>query len=142
MRPGAAVPAGASSFRFANFFQQNLGPGRLGRRRLRFLQAVDRTDNQKKDEGDDEKIDRDGQKIAPADNGASESTGEVTDLDAGMKVMAPMTGMMMSPTSELTIPPNAAPMITPMARSTTLPRMANSLNSLSIMPSPAIFAAP
>src|SRR4051794_14336510 len=46
--------------------------------------------------------------------------------------MAPMTGMMMSPTSEVTIAPNAAPMMTPTARSTTLPFMANSRNSFSI----------
>src|ERR1700733_12082596 len=49
--------------------------------------------------------------------------------------------MMMSPTSELTIAPKAAPMITPTARSTTLPRIANFLNSSSmespIAPSPA-----
>src|SRR4029077_18981165 len=50
-----------------------------------------------------------------------------------------MIGMMMSPTSELTIPPKAAPMITPTAKSTTLPRMANSLNSLSIFPLPLDF---
>src|SRR5215475_248543 len=46
--------------------------------------------------------------------------------------MAPMIGMMTSPTSEVTMAPNAAPMMTPTARSTTLPFMANSRNSLSI----------
>src|SRR6266513_1252574 len=46
--------------------------------------------------------------------------------------MAPMIGMMMSPTSEVTMPPNAAPMMTPTARSTTLPFIANSRNSFSI----------
>src|SRR5437660_1740868 len=40
----------------------------------------------------------------------------------------------MSPTNELTIAPNAAPIMTPMARSTTLPRSANFLNSSSIVP--------
>ncbi len=40
-----------------------------------------------------------------------------------------MGGMMMSFTSELTMLPNAAPMMTPTARSATLPRNANSLNS-------------
>jgi hypothetical protein len=40
-----------------------------------------------------------------------------------------MTGMMMSATNDSTIFPNAAPMITPTARSTTLPLTANSLNS-------------
>src|SRR5713226_1582548 len=43
-----------------------------------------------------------------------------------------MIGMMMSPTSELTMPPNATPMMTPTARSTTLPFIANSINSFSI----------
>src|SRR5204862_4443595 len=47
--------------------------------------------------------------------------------------MAPMIGMMMSPTSEVTMAPNAAPMTTPTARSTTLPFIANSRNSLSIV---------
>jgi hypothetical protein len=47
-------------------------------------------------------------------------------------VIAPMIGMMMSPTREVTIPPKAAPIMTPTARSTTLPFIANSRNSLSI----------
>src|SRR5215813_7341147 len=38
-------------------------------------------------------------------------------------------GDMISPTSELTMAPKAAPMITPMARSTAFPRSANFLNS-------------
>src|SRR5262245_59973737 len=38
----------------------------------------------------------------------------------------------MSSTSDLTTPPNAAPMMTPMARSMALPLSANSLNSLSM----------
>src|SRR5262249_58027559 len=46
--------------------------------------------------------------------------------------MAPMTGVRMSPTSELTMAPKAAPMITPIARSTALPRNANFLNSSSM----------
>src|SRR5258705_7195745 len=44
-------------------------------------------------------------------------------------VNSPIGGIMISFTSELTIEPNAAPMITPTARSTALPLMANSLNS-------------
>src|SRR6202011_4389801 len=44
-----------------------------------------------------------------------------------------MIGMMMSPTSEVTMPPNATPMMTPTARSITLPLIANSRNSLSIL---------
>src|SRR5271170_247884 len=43
-----------------------------------------------------------------------------------------MIGMMISPTSELTMAPKATPMMTPTARSTTLPFMANSRNSFSI----------
>src|SRR6201995_4246932 len=45
-----------------------------------------------------------------------------------------MIGMMRSATSEVTIAPNAAPMMTPTARSTTLPFIANSRNSFSLMP--------
>src|SRR5215831_10716482 len=44
----------------------------------------------------------------------------------------PIGGIRTSLTSEVTIPPNAAPMMTPTARSTTLPRMMNVLNSLSM----------
>src|ERR1700676_1045230 len=52
--------------------------------------------------------------------------------------MAPIIGMMMSPTSEVTIAPKATPMMTPTARSTTLPFMAKSRNSFSIRkPSPS-----
>src|SRR6202158_6544382 len=40
--------------------------------------------------------------------------------------------MMMSPTTEVTMPPKAAPMMTPTARSTTFPFMANSRNSFSM----------
>src|SRR6266850_5792036 len=43
-----------------------------------------------------------------------------------------MIGMMMSPTSELTMAPKAAPMMIPTARSTILPFIANSRNSFSI----------
>src|SRR5512132_2777348 len=46
-------------------------------------------------------------------------------------IASPIGGMMMSLTSDVTTVPNAAPMMTPMARSRTLPRIANSLNSLS-----------
>src|SRR2546430_672527 len=48
----------------------------------------------------------------------------------------PIGGIRTSLTSEVTILPNAAPMITPTARSTTLPRMMNVLNSLSMGLSP------
>jgi hypothetical protein len=41
-----------------------------------------------------------------------------------------MGGMITSATSEETIFPKAAPMITPTARSTTLPRLTNDPNSL------------
>src|SRR3989442_15541215 len=46
----------------------------------------------------------------------------------------PIGGMRRSPTNDDTILPKAAPMITPIARSTTLPRRMNCLNSLSIIP--------
>src|SRR5690348_2069619 len=45
---------------------------------------------------------------------------------------SPIGGMITSSTSEVTILPKAAPKMRPMARSTTLPRMAKSRNSLSI----------
>lgn len=44
----------------------------------------------------------------------------------------PNTGIIMSVTKDETIFPNAAPMITPTARSKALPLTANSLNSLNI----------
>src|SRR2546423_15612991 len=44
-------------------------------------------------------------------------------------VISLMGGIMMSLTSELTIPVNAAPTMTPIARSRALPLTANSLNS-------------
>jgi hypothetical protein len=44
-----------------------------------------------------------------------------------------MGGMITSLTNELTIVANAAPMMMPTAMSRTLPRMANSLNSFSMM---------
>ena len=43
---------------------------------------------------------------------------------------------MMSSTIELTILPNAAPMITPIARSITLPRRTNFLNSCNMVTYP------
>ena len=43
---------------------------------------------------------------------------------------------MMSSTSDETIAPNAAPMMMPIARSTTLPFSANSLNSFSMAAPP------
>src|ERR1700745_3709270 len=47
-------------------------------------------------------------------------------------VSNPTGGMRMSLTSELMIPPKAAPIITPTARSTAFPLTANSLNSFHI----------
>ena len=49
-----------------------------------------------------------------------------------LPVIAAMIGMMMSLTIDSTILPKAAPMTMPMAKSTTLPFRANSLNSFSI----------
>src|SRR5262245_16451599 len=47
-------------------------------------------------------------------------------------VARPIGGMSTSETIELTIFPNAAPMMTPIAMSTTLPRCTNALNSATI----------
>ena len=58
----------------------------------------------------------------------------VENDELSVKLTSPVTllmgGIMMSCTMEVTILPNAAPMMTPTARSTTLPFIANSLNSL------------
>src|SRR5690242_4817408 len=54
--------------------------------------------------------------------------------------MAPISGMMMSSTSDLTRAPKAAPMTMPTARSTTLPFRANSRNSLSMGKVPSSLA--
>src|SRR4051812_49835774 len=51
-------------------------------------------------------------------------------------VTAPIVGVMRSLTIDWTRPPKAAPMMTPMARSTMLPLSANSRNSLSMTISP------
>src|SRR5579871_132106 len=53
----------------------------------------------------------------------------------------PIGGMSTSFTSELTIAPKAAPMMTPIARSTALPLRANSRNSLSMARSPHLASA-
>src|SRR5689334_22183194 len=49
-----------------------------------------------------------------------------------------MIGMMMSSTNDLTMAPKAAPMITPTARSRTLPRAMKALNSCNMSHSPAL----
>jgi len=51
---------------------------------------------------------------------------------SGLPKSMPRNGVMTSATSELTIPPNAPPMMTPTARSTTLPRAMKSLKPLII----------
>src|SRR5215475_13058251 len=53
---------------------------------------------------------------------------------------SPMGGIKTSLTSELTMPVKDAPMITPTAKSTTLPRMANFLNSSNICFDPGLNA--
>src|SRR6185503_18096287 len=52
------------------------------------------------------------------------------------------SGVMMSPTSELTMPVKAAPIMTPTARSTTLPRRANFLNSCNMTFNRSVGALP
>jgi hypothetical protein len=52
---------------------------------------------------------------------------------SSLPITRPTNGMIRSLTTESTILPNAAPMITPTARSITLPRTAKVLNS-EIMP--------
>src|SRR3989339_1266080 len=53
-------------------------------------------------------------------------------LKSGVLAIAPISGVRISATRDETIVPKAAPMTTPTARSTTLPRSKNCLNSLSI----------
>src|SRR5689334_6507491 len=48
--------------------------------------------------------------------------------------IAPTIGVMMLATNDVTTAPNAAPMTTATARSTTLPRKMNALNSLNMCP--------
>ena len=57
-------------------------------------------------------------------------------LKSTLPISNPIGGMMTSLTSDVTILPNAAPMMMPTAMSMTLPRIANSLNSFSIVVSP------
>src|SRR5262249_5851621 len=57
-------------------------------------------------------------------------------LKSSPPITLPIGGMMISLTSDVTTAPKAAPMMTPTARSRTLPRIANSLNSLNMV-SPA-----
>src|SRR5260221_711621 len=54
----------------------------------------------------------------------------------------PRGGISTSLTSEVTILPNAAPMMSPTARSTTLPRIAKSRNSFSMSPPWTAFIEP
>src|SRR5580704_6108829 len=49
-----------------------------------------------------------------------------------LPITTPMGGIRTSVTSEVTILPNAAPITMPIAKSSTFPRMMNSLNSLNI----------
>src|SRR3954464_9687588 len=49
-----------------------------------------------------------------------------------LPMASPMGGMMTSSTNDLTMVPNAPPMMMPTAKSSTLPRSAKALNSLSI----------
>ena len=51
---------------------------------------------------------------------------------SGSLAIAPMSGVSISDTKAVTIVPNAAPITTPTARSTTLPRSKNCLNSFNI----------
>ena len=60
--------------------------------------------------------------------------GTVTNITAGLGITVnPSGGITTSATNDETIFPNAAPMITPTAKSTTLPLTANSLNSLKML---------
>src|ERR1700710_3033463 len=55
-----------------------------------------------------------------------------------LPVTRPSGGIKMSVTSDVVIFPNAAPMTTPTARSSTFPRETNSLNSLTMLMAPCV----
>src|SRR5690606_28459415 len=111
-------------------------------------QAVDLADQQKQRKGHDEKVDHVIDKDAVIEGRCPRffGCGQGTELpDRSMNRLEksicpsnnPMGGIRMSLTKEVTILLKAAPITTPTARSTTLPRMANALNSFSVRnPSP------
>src|SRR4051794_3410473 len=58
---------------------------------------------------------------------------KVSALKSGLPTIAAINGVKMFATSEVTSAPNAAPITTATARSTTLPRKMNSRNSFSML---------
>ena len=56
-----------------------------------------------------------------------------SDVKSTPPMMMPISGITMSLTSEVTMPVNAAPMITATAKSMTLPRLMNARNSFNII---------
>src|SRR5205823_3040918 len=119
---------------------------RGGRRRP--LQLVHRFDHEKNADRDDDEVDHERDKISVVPSPApalAASAGVLKEPPPGAAlrmrnlleksrppVSKPTGGMRMSLTSELMIPPKAAPIITPTARSTAFPLIANSLNSFHI----------
>jgi hypothetical protein len=97
--------------------------------------TVDAADNEKQHESDDDEVDGDSDEGTVAHGGAG-LLGSVVGRGLAGRGREPNEVVgeieMMSLTSESTILPKATPMMTPMARSTTLPRIANFLNSWSI----------
>ena len=133
LQVGCAVRAAGGLDRdLRGAMRAGLGGG-LGRRRC-LLHAVHGLDNQEDHQGDDHKIDDGVQEDSIVDGGApaacataSEGYGcPSSEMNRSEKLTPPSSrpigGMMMSLTNEDIILPNAPPMMTPTARSTTLPR--------------------
>jgi hypothetical protein len=93
------------------------------------LHGVDLPNQQEDDESDNQEA-KDGIEKYPVVDGRRTSC-----LRPSAK---PIGGMMMSSTSEAIILPKAAPITMPTAMSSTLPRIANSLNSFSIVTPPML----
>jgi hypothetical protein len=115
------------------------------------LHAIDLFNQQENRERDDQKVDNSIEKdsivegrrarsfgrghswvIAPGEVDEQVREINIAEGQSTLPRASPMGGMSTSSTNEVTIFPKAAPITIPIARSTTLPRITNSLNSFSI----------
>ena len=144
-RPPAACRATSRVRSVADLRQQHrLGRRRRGRGLFLLLQRVHGLHDEEDGERDDREVDDrlDEGAVLPQHRGVSPSAAFSATASA-LKFTPPSSmpsgGISTSLTNEVTILPNAAPITTPTARSTTLPRIANFLNSSS-RAMPASFA--
>lgn len=91
-----------------------------------FVQGVDKLDHNKQYKGHDEEVDDGVDELADLDAGAAQTNDHIGKSALKNR---PISGLMMSSTSAVTMAVKAPPMTTPTAMSSTLPRMANALNS-------------